>query len=113
MLFIGCLLIFITEKAKRRIRDTEPSVSHPAEILDLPMSQHRPFITHFRAFVNIAAAIMILAVDFQVFPRNFCKTETYGTGLMDIGVGGFIVSNGIVSPEARGKFKMRRSLLTR
>lgn len=62
-----------------------------------------PFITHFRAYVNLATAVCILAVDFIVFPRRFCKAETYGTGVMDIGVGAYVIANAIVSPEARGK----------
>ena len=74
------------------------------EMLDVPMLGKRPFITNFRAYVNIAGAISILAVDFQVFPRRFAKAETYGTGLMDVGVGAYVVSNAIVSAEARGKY---------
>ncbi|XP_028322625.1 phosphatidylinositol-glycan biosynthesis class W protein isoform X2 [Gouania willdenowi] len=62
-----------------------------------------PFITLFRVFVNINTAISILAVDFNVFPRRYAKTETYGTGVMDFGVGGFVFANALVSPEARGK----------
>ena len=49
-----------------------------------------------------ATAIGILAVDFAVFPRRLAKTETYGTGLMDVGVGAFMFSNAIVSHEAKG-----------
>ena len=48
-------------------------------------------------------AFSIIAVDFKIFPRYFAKAETYGTGLMDVGVGCFMISNAIVSPEARGK----------
>jgi phosphatidylinositol glycan class W len=43
-----------------------------------------------------------LAVDFPVFPRGFGKTETFGTSLMDVGVGVFIVSSAITSKYARG-----------
>ncbi|XP_053703591.1 phosphatidylinositol-glycan biosynthesis class W protein [Synchiropus splendidus] len=62
-----------------------------------------PFVTVFRVFVNIKTAISILAVDFAVFPRRFAKTETYGTGVMDFGVGAYIFANALVSPEARSK----------
>ena len=61
------------------------------------------FISDFKTYTLIGTVISILAVDFTVYPRRFCKTETYGTGLMDAGVGLFIVSNAVVSPEARNK----------
>nr|XP_061800995.1 phosphatidylinositol-glycan biosynthesis class W protein-like [Nerophis lumbriciformis] len=62
-----------------------------------------PFVTIFRVMVNMQTAISILAVDFRVFPRRFAKTETFGTGVMDFGVGAFIFANGLVCSEARGK----------
>jgi len=54
-----------------------------------------PAIASLRSLLLLVTAIAILAVDFKIYPRRFAKTENYGTGLMDIGVGGFIVSNGI------------------
>lgn len=60
-------------------------------------------MTIFRVFVNVKTAISILAVDFAVFPRRYAKTETYGTGVMDFGVGAYIFANALVCPEARGK----------
>ncbi|MGH0167775.1 UNVERIFIED_CONTAM: hypothetical protein FKN15_053667 [Acipenser sinensis] len=62
-----------------------------------------PFVTVFRVLVNVKTAISILAVDFEIFPRRYAKTETYGTGVMDFGVGAFILANSLVSPEARQK----------
>lgn len=73
-------------------------------IMQLELGLQRPFITNMRSFVNVSTALVILAVDFPVYPRRFAKTETFGTGFMDIGVGCFVVSNGLVCPEARGKF---------
>lgn len=66
-------------------------------------SDQVPFVTLFRVFVNVKTAISILAVDFAVFPRRYAKTETYGTGVMDFGVGGFVFANALVCPEARRK----------
>ncbi|XP_074528741.1 phosphatidylinositol-glycan biosynthesis class W protein isoform X2 [Halichoeres trimaculatus] len=66
-------------------------------------SKQVPFVTLFRVFVNVKTAISILAVDFAVFPRRYAKTETYGTGVMDFGVGAYIFANALVCPEARGK----------
>ena len=60
-----------------------------------------PFITAIRTYTNLFTAIAILAVDFPIFPRRFAKTETYGTGLMDVGVGLFVVAHGLTAPEAR------------
>ncbi|KAK7163898.1 hypothetical protein R3I94_002569 [Phoxinus phoxinus] len=66
-------------------------------------SNQVPFVTVFRVLVNVKTAISILAVDFSVFPRRYAKTETYGTGVMDFGVGAYVIANALVCPEARGK----------
>ena len=55
----------------------------------------------YRGYVNILTAICILAVDFRCYPRRLAKTESFGTGLMDIFVGAFIMCNSIVCKEAR------------
>jgi Uncharacterized membrane protein len=59
------------------------------------------FLTFYRSTISYLTFIAILAVDFQVFPRKFAKTETYGYGLMDLGAGSFCVSGGFVSWFAR------------
>lgn len=60
-----------------------------------------PYLTNYRAGMLFTTAVCILAVDFPMFPRKFAKTESFGFGLMDIGVGSFVFVGGILSPEAR------------
>lgn len=78
--------------------NSKQNITVAAPILD----KKKRFLYNFRAYVNIATAISILAVDFTIYPRRFAKTETYGTGLMDVGVGSFIIANAVVCQDARG-----------
>lgn len=84
------------------------SAQHPKTRISTFLQSHVqfnqvPFVTLFRVFVNVKTAISILAVDFSIFPRRYAKTETYGTGVMDFGVGAFVFANALVCPEARRK----------
>ena len=83
----------------------ESSVERRARLLaadELSAVRAQPaFLSAWRSSLLLTTCVCILAVDFRAFPRRFGKTETYGVSPMDGGVGGFVLSAGLVAPHAR------------
>eukprot|EP00249_Psilotum_nudum_P007129 c20322_g1_i3 orf=454-1662(-) len=95
--FVLCLMgiLFFSARGNSQSMDVSHNRGH------LYKADQKMFISSYRFVMMLMTCISILAVDFPVYPRRYAKTETYGTGLMDVGVGSFVVANALVSRQAR------------
>ncbi|KAK9827235.1 hypothetical protein WJX81_000601 [Elliptochloris bilobata] len=69
-------------------------------LLAVSCSQKR-YVSWYRGATLLCTCVAILAVDFTAFPRRFAKSRTYGTSVMDVGVGCAIFASALVAKEAR------------
>jgi len=89
-----------TTRGRGGARTVNQSFLH-SPVSDGEGSQVLAYVTNYRASMLYVTSLCILAVDFPVYPRRFAKAENFGFGLMDIGVGSFVFSGGLVALEAR------------
>ncbi|RLV96043.1 GPI-anchored wall transfer protein 1 [Spathaspora sp. JA1] len=96
MIVLPSIIIYIINRFKKSATKRQEVDEETTQNL-LP---RKSFITAYRAHMLILTNIAILAVDFKIFPRRFAKVETWGTSLMDLGVGSFVFSMGLVNSRS-------------
>ncbi|KAI9815816.1 MAG: Glucosaminyl phosphatidylinositol (GlcN-PI) nositol acylation protein [Thelocarpon impressellum] len=98
LLVAPALLLLCLPPSKPRLKRAKPRpVAQDGTRANPPANlPRRPFLTTYRGCMMVVTCLAILAVDFRVFPRRFAKVETWGTSLMDMGVGSFVFSAGLV-----------------
>ncbi|KAL5378048.1 hypothetical protein DPSP01_009333 [Paraphaeosphaeria sporulosa] len=109
LLVAPAAMIYFTDSKPAMPRQSSarrpPKKSDDAEQAKLDALPIKPFLTNYRGSMMVITCIAILAVDFRIFPRRFAKVENWGTSLMDMGVGSFVFTNGVVSVRSSLKTK--------
>ena len=94
-------MLALLSGAARLHRSAPAAAETPVDGGGRQRRQQPAFLSAWRSALLLTTCVCILGVDFNAFPRRFGKTETFGVSPMDGGVGGFVLSAGLVAPHAR------------